>query len=257
MATTADQEAKLLALLGSARASIKIVELLATTVKHMVMLPSDCTQQELVINAKKWADSMLEVADVRVEVEGDMPPQGVLQISNHRSFMDILVLLSASPAVYLAKAEISNWPIIGRAAQLAGTVFVKREEKGSRKAAREAIAGVLKQGISVTVFPEGTTAGPPGTLPFKPGSFQVAADLGAPVQLIALEYPRASDSWTGNEAAGAYFMRVFHRPVTVRVKFGPILEGGDSATLCELAKEWIDEELAQLARELHHDTPQD
>lgn len=239
-------------LLNSTKTSIKLVDILARTVKHMWRVPRGEASRELIAqHARLWALDLLDAADITVIAEGTPPPWGIVHMANHRSFMDVIVVMSQAPGTFLAKAEVADWPIIGPAAKLGGTVFVKREAKDSRKAARETLRELLDDGDSVTIFPEGTTTAPPGTIKFRSGAFKVAADAGCPIMPIAIEYPRMEDAWINGEPTGKYYRRVFNRPMTVRLRFGPIMEGDDGDELCARAHAWINAELDLLDKEIH------
>ena len=80
-----------------------------------------------------------------------------LLYSTHVSWLDIFAFNSVHPVTFIAKSEISKWPIGGLLAKRSGTLFI---ERGKRHAVRDVIhaaVGVLKTGRCVAVFPEGTT----------------------------------------------------------------------------------------------------
>lgn len=240
-------------LLNKLQTSIKFVGVMASTIKHMTIVsfvPDDDLQGKCRV-AQSWGKSLLEHIGVTVRVEGEPPEWGCLHVANHRSYIDIIVILAYCPAVFLAKAGVQDWPIIGPAARLAGTVFVKRDQKDSRAAARETMTEQLGLGNSITVFPEGTTVAPPGADPLRPGAFYSAAEAGCPVVPLAIEYPRESDAWVNNETAGDHFFRVFNRPVEVVLRIGEPIRSDDGRELRDKAQVWIDEQLAELHEELH------
>ncbi len=241
------------ALLNTTKTSIKLVDIMARTLKHMWRVPKgdDVSRETLAHHSREWALDLLKAAEITVEPEGTPPPWGVVHMANHRSFMDIIVLMSQAPGTFLSKAEVADWPIIGPAAKLGGTVFVKREIKDSRKAARETLRELLQEGASVNIFPEGTTTAPPGTIEFRPGAFEVAVETGRPIIPIAMEYPRVEDAWINGEPVGQYYRRVFNKPMTVKLKFGPIMQGDDGKELCKRAHAWINEELQLMHQDLH------
>ena len=227
----------------------KLFEVARLTLVNMRLVPKNATSLETLAVMSKWSKEMLDSLGGTVEVIGEPPPWGVLQVSNHRSYMDILILASQSPGHYVAKADIADWPILGPAAKLGGSIFVQRDDKDSRRSVRETLQEQLALGKTMNVFPEGTTEGPPGTLPFKVGAFVTAINTGAKVALTAIEYPEASDAWVDQEPAGQHFMRVHRHPKRVRLSFGPVLDPADFEDAKELslaAKAWIDEELDRL-----------
>ena len=75
-----------------------------------------------------WARWMLAAIGARVCREGKPPSEPVIFVSNHLSDVDILVLLSELPCVFVAKIEVSRMPVIGSAAADVGTIFIDRED---------------------------------------------------------------------------------------------------------------------------------
>lgn len=239
-------------LYSGAYTSIKLAKIMALTLKHMWLVPKGNPPREVIAAyAKNWARDLLKAAEIEVIVEGTPPPWGVMHVSNHRSFMDIIVLMGYAPGTFLSKAEVADWPIIGPAAKLASTVFVKREIKDSRLAARETLRELLEEGASITIFPEGTTRSPLDELAFRTGSFEVAAETKSKIVPIAVEYPRVSDAWINGEPVGAYYRRVFDRPMTVHMRIGPVMEHEDGKKLAKMAEDWVREELKEMHEKLH------
>lgn len=109
---------------------------------------------------------VLRVFVSRVEAAGSPPKSGLL-VCNHLSYLDILLLASLTPAVFVSKHEVRHWPVLGWLARLAGTIFVRRERRGDVGQITQAIRGVLHQGQLVALFPEGTTSNGKQVLPFK------------------------------------------------------------------------------------------
>ena len=137
-------------------------------------------------HARQWAGHLVRGLSIRITLTGAVPEKGVLVVSNHRSYLDIVVILSQMDAAFLA--ELKAWPIFGYAAQKGNTVFVDRGDTESRARARQALADRISQGVSVVVFPEGTTFKGPGLLPFKNGIFHMAAERGIPVVPVTIIY---------------------------------------------------------------------
>jgi len=150
------------------------------------------------------------------------PPEGPhLLLSNHRSYVDIVAILSQVPCAFLAKAEIAGWPLFGFAARLTHTVFVTRDDLESRKRAREGALALLQRGVSFAAFPEGTTSRGPGVLPFYPGLFRLAEQYDFPVVPIAIEYEDPADAWVGDDPFVGHFLTAFRkRRMRVRLVFG-------------------------------------
>src|SRR5512135_1034429 len=82
--------------------------------------------------------------------------KGFLIISNHSSFLDIFVLSSLFAAVFVSKAEVKYYPVVGQIAWLIGVIFFDR---GSRKERLRVVNMVANRysGVNIAVFPQGTT----------------------------------------------------------------------------------------------------
>lgn len=118
-----------------------------------------------------------------------------LFVSNHASYLDIVVLGSVLPAVFIAKKEVSQWPGIGLLAKLGRTTFVDRRPRKSLDQRDEMLSRIGQDQESMILFPEGTSNDGNRVLPFKSALFSVAetpvAD-GRPlaVQPVTVAYTR-------------------------------------------------------------------
>lgn len=119
----------------------------------------------------------LRVFQVEIKVAGLIPTNGLL-VCNHLSYLDILVLGALTPAVFVAKAEVRGWPILGWFARLAGTVFVQRERRSDVTRVNDELQAALESGAVVVLFPEGTSSGGHMVLPFKSSLLEPATQPG-------------------------------------------------------------------------------
>jgi 1-acyl-sn-glycerol-3-phosphate acyltransferase len=105
---------------------------------------------------------------IRVHVLGKpVRGEGVLILANHTSWLDIMLLSALQPLSFVAKAEISRWPLFGTLARLQRTVFVDRERRAATGLVAGAIAARLAAGECLVLFPEGTSHDGNAVLPFK------------------------------------------------------------------------------------------
>jgi 1-acyl-sn-glycerol-3-phosphate acyltransferase len=95
-------------------------------------------------------------------------------VSNHVSWLDILVLGASAPLVFIAKSEVRDWPVFGVLAKLQRSVFIERHRRGKTGEQVSTIAQRMKQGDVVVLFPEGTTSDGNFILPFKSALFGAA-----------------------------------------------------------------------------------
>jgi 1-acyl-sn-glycerol-3-phosphate acyltransferase len=130
---------------------------------------------------------LLRLWRTRIEVHGDVPFSGLV-VSNHLTYLDILVICSTTPAVFVAKREISGWPVFGWFAILAGTVFVDRSRRSVVADVANEVKQALGEGALVVLFPEGTSSDGSTVLPFRPSLLQpVAEETYAAPESVAAE----------------------------------------------------------------------
>lgn len=112
-----------------------------------------------------------------------------LVVANHRAALDIGILLRELGGTFLSRADLAEWPVVGRLAREADTIFVDREDRGSGAAAIRSMRRSLKAGKSVMIFPEGATFRGDLVQPFQPGAFIAARGLEVDIVPVGLAYP--------------------------------------------------------------------
>jgi lyso-ornithine lipid O-acyltransferase len=140
-----------------------------------------------------WGRLVARWIGLDLRVEGSPPPGGLL-ISNHQSYLDIVVLSQAVPCVFVSKSEVRSWFFFGRVATLLGTVFVDRSRAASLPDVVAQMQERLQQGLAVVLFPEGTTGNGSGLLPFRSSTLAAAQSFAGPVTPAALVYQIAVGS---------------------------------------------------------------
>ncbi len=113
---------------------------------------------------------------VRIDSADNIPvpaskDKGIILIANHASALDIFLIAALYRTVFLSKEEVRRYPLVGPAAALVGTIFIRREspfesQRAIRKIARHS------SGRIITIFPQGTTGAIEDRLPFKRGAFK-------------------------------------------------------------------------------------
>ncbi len=233
---------------GLLRASYRFAMFIAITLHYCVpvmmrSLVRKVDAKEVAIEASGWAKDLCRFLGVQTHITGN-PSGGAMLLSNHRSYIDIVAILSTFPCAVLAKAEVGRWPFVGWATKVGNTIFVDREDRSSRSSSRRKLAELLQQSSSVTVFPEGTTSAGPGILSMKKGMFHLAAESGFSIVPTAVYYDNPNDAWVGNATFLGHFFSCFGKPeIHVHVAFGPVLKGSDGETLHHETERWIVEHL--------------
>jgi 1-acyl-sn-glycerol-3-phosphate acyltransferase len=139
----------------------------------------------------------LRIFGAAVRVTGPIPRTGLL-VSNHLSYLDILVLSALTPAVFVAKREVKHWPVFGWFAILGGTLFVDRGKRTQVGELSRALRAVLDQGALVVLFPEGTSSDGKTVLPFKSALLEPGTCCAHRLSAGLIEY-RLQDGNVGEE----------------------------------------------------------
>jgi len=142
--------------------------------------------------ARFWGRSILWASRVPVEVNGlaNIPPSGsnYVFMANHLSNFDIPILLAKLPVQFrwLAKSELFQIPLFGRAMRGCGYISIDRSDLTSAIRSLERAADTVRNGTAVMIFPEGTRS-PDGKIhPFKKGGFVLTVDAGVPIVPLIL-----------------------------------------------------------------------
>lgn len=193
---------------------------------------------------KRWARTLLKQVGLDIDVDGAPPDFPCLVVSNHRSYLDPILLLRDLNGYPVAKAELAKWPIIGKGAKMAGILYLRRDSAGSRSGTLRQMLEKLEAGFPVIIFPEGTTSGIRGTLPFKKGGFKLAAQANIPVVPVALVFADKRDFWIGKVSFLRHAGNRFgEKRLAVKLCYGPAIFDKDPEVLLRESQNWINSQL--------------
>jgi 1-acyl-sn-glycerol-3-phosphate acyltransferase len=114
---------------------------------------------------------------VRVRASGaPVRDRPLLIVANHSSWLDISIITSLAPVVFVAKSEIARWPFFGLLAKLQRSVFVERDRRHKTGEVNAEIAQRLAEGDPVLLFGEGTAGDGNRVLPFRTALIGAARD---------------------------------------------------------------------------------
>jgi lyso-ornithine lipid O-acyltransferase len=215
-----------------------------------------------------WHRAACYLLGIRIRQHGRLESRRPLMLAaNHVSWKDILVLGAIADVVFVAKAEVADWPVFGWLAKLQKSVFVVREQK--RKAGEQVneIAARLAASEIIVLFPEGTTSDGNRLMEVKSSLFGAAsaAVASAPegvvyVQPVSIAYTgiygmpmgryhRPIAAWPGDVELVPHLMGVLKaEAMEVDVDFGEVVEFRDD-TSRKVAGAAVVERLRQMLRD--------
>jgi 1-acyl-sn-glycerol-3-phosphate acyltransferase len=192
-------------------------------------------------------------------------------ISNHLGYLDIIVYAALQPCVFVSKAEVADYPVLGWMTTMAGTVYVARGQGGSALKARTGLEEAFDAGLPVVFFPEGTTSNGDGLLKFHSGLLSQVRAVDAPITAAHICYhlgqgngdATVSDNvcyWGDDVVLLPHIFQLLGlRDIRAEVRFAeePIVFSGDAEHRKRAAKEaWVAvAELGQIPRSteaVHH-----
>lgn len=176
------------------------------------------------------ARSARSLLGIAVEVAGAPPSPPFFLVANHLSYLDVVVLASLSPCVFVAKSEVRAWPLLGPIVRAFGTLFLDRERKGDLPRVLAAMERAHDAGESVAIFPEGTTSDGATLAPFRSALLALPARRRLPVWAAQLSYrtgegdPAVAEAvcWTGDVDLLPHLARLVQlERIEARVTFVP------------------------------------
>ena len=159
-----------------------------------------------------WSGVLMRIFGFRVRRYGTPLPGAVMFVANHVSWIDIELMHSQRMMGFVAKAEISRWPLVGWLASRGGTIYHHRGSNDSLHGVMHQMVQRLQSGQAVGVFPEGRTTRGDAIGVFHARIFQPAVLAGVPAQPVALKYgPRGEAQTIVAFAEGESFFGNFIR----------------------------------------------
>lgn len=196
---------------------------------------------------RAWVRLAMKILNLKVEeITGSIPDYPALYVINHRNLIDPVIIAQMVDVFFIAKAEVESYPFLGKGAALTGVIYVKREIQDSRTAARITLNETLQKGLSVGVYPEGTTGTEELTIKFHRGSFDEAAKLGIPVIPIAAEFKNKSDLWIQPSLFKQFLIQFGKKRTRVKVEIHPPLMSNDGQFLMEESQKLINGSLKSM-----------
>jgi 1-acyl-sn-glycerol-3-phosphate acyltransferase len=165
-----------------------------------------------------WGKLAAKSLSIDVTVKGKPPTPPFFLVSNHLSYVDIIVLFSQLNTTFVAKKEVASWPVIGFIARTIGVVFIDRRLRSDVARVNEEISNAVTDKRGLTLFPEGTTSPGSEVLRFRAPllEFPARSDLGA--SYCAISYSTGDEheddnaynvvSWWGDSQLHTHITRL-------------------------------------------------
>ncbi|MFL6213932.1 MAG: lysophospholipid acyltransferase family protein [Blastocatellia bacterium] len=142
---------------------------------------------------RRWAKATAALLNLKITTIGVPPPSPFFLVANHLSYLDVVALATQVDCRFIAKRDVSSWPLIGLLCRSVGTIFIDRENRRDLVRVNAATERALSEGVGVVLFAEGTSSEGATVLPFKPGLLELAARAEMDVAHAALSYRVPSD----------------------------------------------------------------
>lgn len=159
------------------------------------------------------ARQFLWVLGIEATYVGQPPTEGVV-VSNHITYLDILLHAARAPMIFISKAEVAGWPVFGVLTRWAGTLFIRRDLRSDVRRVASEMIPVVQSGMVLTFFPEGTSSDGNQLRPFLPSLLAPIVENSWKVTPAFIRYGLEPGDGTVEDHVAYY------RPETV---FGPHL----------------------------------
>lgn len=169
---------------------LPIVLLLINPLTAKIVLANERLDYRLV---RFWQGNLMRIFGFSLKRFGVPHAGACLSVANHVSWLDITLIHSQRVVHFVAKSEISRWPLVGWMARRAGTIYHRRGSTDSLNAVAQMMVQRMRENDSVGVFPEGGSSTSFHVRTFHARIFQPAVDADVPVQPIALRYTRTGE----------------------------------------------------------------
>ena len=163
--------------------------------------------------AKVWGYGLSKILNIEISIHGNVDNVNGLIVSNHLSYIDILVTATVFPLRFTPNTEIANWSFLGWFLKCSRPIWIDRKSRQSSRKTLNEFINTLKNDINLIIFPEGTTTdGKSDLLPFKSTTFEAAVKGNLPVYPILIHYKEEAGTsicWYGDTTLTSHTWKCF------------------------------------------------
>lgn len=118
----------------------------------------------------------------------EMKSKNYLTVGNHMSYMDVFILASVHPTLFVTSVDMGETAVLGHVTRQAGCIFVERRNRTTIEKDVRQMTDALSHGINVTIYPEGTSTDGLRILPFKKALLTAAIEAQIDILPVVLKY---------------------------------------------------------------------
>jgi 1-acyl-sn-glycerol-3-phosphate acyltransferase len=186
-----------------------------------------------------WCGAVCRILNIKIEHRGRPDFEAGLWVSNHISWIDILALASEQDLIFIAKHEISTWPLMGAIFEGIGTLFIRRGDGEATLKMSQTMQSHLNSGVALMLFPEATTTDGSEVRRFGNKLLQPAIESQTRLQPLALRYEGESKAiapFIGEDTFIEHLLRVITlKEIQLIISYGPSVHS-ENLTKEELAR---------------------
>ncbi len=156
---------------------------------HWFIRDPDKRRSQFTRNSKFTSGLILNAFGVNVNIiNKPADDEKFLVVSNHMGFVDILLLCSIFPTVFVTSLEMRETPFLGLLTEMGGCVYVERRSRDNIQVELKSLILGLQKGLRILLYPEATSTNGEKVLPFKRTLMTAAAYAGVPIQPVVVNF---------------------------------------------------------------------
>ena len=198
-----------------------------------------------------WGKGHFWLLGMKLVVHGTPPAPPYYLVSNHVSYIDIMLFGGHLGCCFVSKGSVARWPLVGFIATSMQVLFIDRKNKRDTVRINELIQHTLEQGDGIVVFAESRIFRGLDVAPFKSALIEPAVANNLPVHYATISYETPETSPPASEIIGWWRPETFlhhisrllrHRSFTANLHYGASpIEGEDRKLLAKQLHQAVQE----------------